>query len=313
MELRQLRYFLAVAEECNLTRAADVLGIRPTSLSQQIIALERELGAALFVRTSSGMTPTAAGARLVAHARATMESARRARESVRKERVLRLAVTPGAPPWLAPALRRAAADPAPEITDLQTAEQLPRLRGGALDAGVLLLPADVAGLHHVTIEHAELGVVVASGHRLAGRDAVRWADLEGSALLWFARSSAPGYHDAARDSWVRSGWRPVDVREGPPRRVLFAAELRYGGDIVALRPVWDVWPGDGLVWVPFAADALRIRYALVWNPADSFAARYREIAADLVAADPPHTHPVLPRGQRGPRSAVLETDRAAPR
>lgn len=42
----------------------------------------------------------------------------------------------------------------------------------------------------------------------------------------------------------------------------------------------------------------RIRYALVWNPADSFAARYREIAADLVAADPPHTHPVLPRGQR---------------
>ncbi|MFX0578430.1 LysR substrate-binding domain-containing protein [Nocardia nepalensis] len=188
--------------------------------------------------------------------------------SVRKERVLRLAVTPGAPPRLASALRRAAADPAPEITDLQTAEQLPRLRGGALDAGVLLLPADVAGLHHVTIEHAELGVVVATGHRLAGRHAVRWADLEGSALLWFARSS--------------------------------------------VRPVWDVWPGDGLVWVPFAADALRIRYALVWNPADSFAARYREIAADLVAADPPHTHPVLPRGQRYPRSAV-ETDRAAPR
>lgn len=42
----------------------------------------------------------------------------------------------------------------------------------------------------------------------------------------------------------------------------------------------------------------RIHYALVWNPADSFAARYREIAADLVAADPPHTHPVLPHGQR---------------
>lgn len=65
MELRQLRYFLAVAEERNLTRAADAVGIKPTSLSQQIIALERELGTALFVRSSVGMAPTRAGTRLV--------------------------------------------------------------------------------------------------------------------------------------------------------------------------------------------------------------------------------------------------------
>ncbi|GAB4585796.1 LysR family transcriptional regulator [Nocardia sp. IFM 10818] len=84
MELRQLRYFLAVAAERNLTRAAEVVGIRPTSLSEQIIVLEREFGMALFVRTSSGMTPTRAGTRLPAHARAVVESARRAREPVRE-------------------------------------------------------------------------------------------------------------------------------------------------------------------------------------------------------------------------------------
>ncbi|QBS44531.1 LysR family transcriptional regulator [Nocardia sp. CS682] len=297
MELRQLRYFLAVAEERNLTRAAEAVGIRPTSLSQQIIALERELGAALFVRSSAGMTPTQAGARLVGHARTVVESARRARESIQQRSGLRLAVTPGAPPWCASALWRAAGELVPEVADMQTAEQLTRLRDGALDAGVLLLPADLPGLQAVTIEDTELGVVVARDHRLADRKVVRWDDLDGCSLSWFARSWAPGYYDAIRETWLRAGWHPVTVRESAPRRVLFGAELAHGGDIVALRPAWDVRPDDGLVWLPFAADAPRIRYALVWNAADSAAARYRSIAADLVATATPHTHAVLPRGQ----------------
>ncbi|CAM4449917.1 LysR family transcriptional regulator [Nocardia ninae] len=297
MELRQLRYFLAVAEERNLTRAAEVVGIRPTSLSQQIIALERELGAALFVRSPAGMTPTQAGARLVGHARTVVESAQRARESIQQRPGLRLAVTPGAPPWCASALWRAAGEVAPEIADMQTAEQLTRLRDGALDAGVLLLPADLSGLQAVTIEDTELGVVVARDHRLVDRKVVRWDDLDGCSLSWFARSWAPGYYDAIRETWSRAGWHPVAVRESAPRRGLFGAELAHGGNIVALRPAWDVGPNDGLAWLPFAADAPRIRYALVWNAADSAAARYRSIAADLVATATPHTRAVLPRGQ----------------
>ncbi|GAA5094830.1 LysR family transcriptional regulator [Nocardia iowensis] len=297
MELRQLRYFLAVAEERNLTRAAEVVGIRPTSLSQQIIALERELGAALFVRSASGMTPTQAGARLTEHARVVVESARRARESVRQRRALRLAVTPGAPPWCASTLWRAAGELVPEIADSQTSEQLTQLRDGVLDAGVLLVPADLSGMSHIPVEDAELGVVVASDHWLAGRNVVRWADLDGCALLWFARSWAPGYYDAIRESWIRAGWQPTAVRESAPRRGLFGAELTHGGNVVALRPVWDVRPGEGLVWLPFAADAPRIRYALAWHAADPAAARYRAIAADLVRAAQPHTHPATPRGQ----------------
>ncbi|NUU20759.1 MAG: LysR family transcriptional regulator, partial [Streptomycetaceae bacterium] len=54
MEIRQLRYFCAVAEEENLTRAAEGLGLRSPSLSQQIRALEQELGAPLFVRSATG-------------------------------------------------------------------------------------------------------------------------------------------------------------------------------------------------------------------------------------------------------------------
>ncbi|GAB2637177.1 LysR family transcriptional regulator [Nocardia goodfellowii] len=299
MELRQLRYFLAVAEERNLTRAAELVGIRPTSLSQQIIALERELDAALFVRTSAGMSPTPAALRLIPHARAAVDSACRAQRSVRESRALRLAVTPGAPPRFAATIWQAAGDMAAEVVDCQTAEQLSRLRAGSLDAGVLLLPADLAGLDHVVVADAELGVVVATEHRLAGHQTVDWTDLDGSALLWFARSSAPGYHDAVRASWTRAGWHPTAVRASSPRRTLFTAELCFGGDVVALRPAWEVRPGDGLTWIPFAAEAPRIRYALVWNAADSAAVRYREIAADLASTVPPQVRAALPRGQSG--------------
>ncbi|MET8778178.1 LysR family transcriptional regulator [Nocardia sp. NPDC004654] len=313
MELRQLRYFLAVAEERNLTRAADAVGIRPTSLSQQIIALERDLGTALFVRGSAGMTPTRAGARLAEHARAVLDSARRARESVREARTPRVAVTPGAPPWSASVLWRGVAEPTLEFLDAQTAEQLPALREGSLDMGVLLLPTDLAGLDHVVIAEAQLGVIVAAGHRLAERHAVRWADLDGSALSWFARSAAPGYHDAIRESWLRAGWQPSAIGASAPRRALFAAELAHGGDVVALRPAWDVRPGDGLVWLPFVEDSPSIRYALAWNPADSAASRWCRMVADLVRAERPHTSAVLPRGQRDPASASLGFDRVAPR
>lgn len=307
-----MRYFLAVAEERNLTRAADTVGIRPTSLSQQIIALERELGTTLFVRGSTGMTPTRSGTRLMEHARAVLNSARRAQDSVREERAPRIAVTPGAPPWLAAALWRSLADPTLELVDMQTTEQLSALREGSLDAGVLLLPTDLSDLTHTVIAEAELGVIIAADHPLAERSTIRWTDLTGSALLWFPRSAAPGYHDAIRDSWTRVGWHPSAIRETPPRRTLFAAELTHGGNVVALRPAWDARPGDGLIWRPLTAPTPSIRYALVWNSTDSEAPRYHETAADLRRAEPPHTPTFSPRGQHNPTSASLESDRVAP-
>ncbi|MEV6326059.1 LysR family transcriptional regulator [Nocardia sp. NPDC051787] len=313
MELRQLRYFLAVAEERNLTRAAETLGIRPTSLSQQIIALERHLDTRLFVRTSAGMTPTPAGERLFDRARAVVAEARRAEESVRGGRTLRLAVTPGVSPDVVAMLWQVAGTHAVDIADMQTAQQVTGLRGGVLDAGLLLLPVDSPDLDCVTVADAELGVVAAVGHRLARQDSVRWPDLDGSALLWFARASAPGYHDAVRDAWTRAGWRPAVVREGAPRRVLFEAELRHGGDVIGLRPAWDVPVGAGLAWLPFAEGAPRIRHALAWNAGDFRAARFRAWADDLAYALVPHTRPELPRGQRAAASAVLDTGRAASR
>ena len=84
MELRHLRYFVAVAEEGHVTRAAERLGIQQPPLSQQIKAMEQELGVTLFRRLPRGMQPTEAGLALLAEARAILAHLERALAGVRR-------------------------------------------------------------------------------------------------------------------------------------------------------------------------------------------------------------------------------------
>ncbi|GAA2775766.1 LysR family transcriptional regulator [Nonomuraea dietziae] len=297
MELRRLRYFRAVAEEANLTRAAEWLGIRATSLSSQIIALERELGAALFRRTPAGMELTAAGRALFAHATGVLEAAESAERAVRDaaddERALRIGVTPGSPPWAVRALWRGANV---EARDLSVARQLTSLRAGELDGGLLVLPADTSGLGSALVSEARLGVLVSRDHPLAARPRASWADLDGQELLWFDRRLAPGYHEAVLSACRQAGWRPVRVREGAARHGLLAAELSHGGALVALRPRWDMREGDGLTWLPLCGGP-SVRHALVWDPAREHAGRLHDLAAHLAREAPPHGHEETPRGR----------------
>lgn len=297
MDLRRVRYFCAVAEEEHLTRAADRLGIRATSLSQQIIALERELGSSLFVRTSSGMAPTAAGRALMPHARRMLDAADQAVRAVREagaDDYLRIGVTPGAPPTLASALRAAGNV---EMRDLPVARQLELLHSRGLDAGLIVLPEDVDGLHLVIVSDVALGVLVADAHPLAARADLEWPDLDGQDLLLFDRALAPGYHDALLSTCAAAGWRPNRIRVGPPRHALFVAELLHGDAVIALRPHWDLREGDGLRWLPIRKSAPRVRHALTWSSSNDVSQRLRRIATGLADEETPHQRPRLPRGQ----------------
>ncbi|MGW4162164.1 LysR family transcriptional regulator [Streptomyces sp. NPDC004788] len=268
MELRQLTYFCAVAEEENLGRAAQRLGLRSPSLSQQIRSLEAELGAPLFVRSPAGMTLTAAGAALLPEARATLAAAERGIRAVAAASAARawtVGVPPGVPPELPRRFRIAATAAGVALTfaDAGSAEQLARLRRRELDCCVLTLPADTDGLESVVIHDEPLGVLLAPGHPLAARGAIDWADLEGQELLWFRRELAPGYHDAVLAACHAAGWRPA-VRAVPPRRALLLAELGSGDPVVALRPR-PAAEEPGLTWRPLAQDPPRLRLALAWS------------------------------------------------
>ncbi|WP_280383802.1 LysR family transcriptional regulator [Nocardia wallacei] len=279
MELRQLRYFVAVAERRHLTRAAEELGIRATSLSQQIIALEREFGTSLFDRTPSGMTPTAAAHALLPHARRALDAVRAGEQAVRASagptRPWRIGVTPGVRAGVVAALRNAAGDL--DVRDLPVSEQLRRVPRGELDAALIVLPAETGGLRVHTVSDVPLGVLVSAAHPLAGAAVVGWNDLDGRDLLWFDRELAPGYHDAMLDTFRRAGWQPRRIRRGPPRRGPVLAELAVG-DVVAVRPRWDAT--SGAVWRELA-HAPRLRHALVWDPEHRDADRLSDLAVEL--------------------------------
>ncbi|QFU89457.1 LysR family transcriptional regulator [Amycolatopsis sp. YIM 10] len=297
MELRQLRYFRAVAEERNLTRAAARLHLRPTSLSQQIIALEREVGTALFVRGPNGMEPTEAGRALLPEAERTLRQAERALHAARFPAAegLRLAVTPGSPPAVAALLARKLR----QVDDLPVSAQLTRIRSGELDAGLVVLPVDPA-LTVAIVSTAELGVLVDSAHPLASRTEVSWADLSGNDLLWFDRALAPGYHDEVLALAKKAGWTPRRILHGPPRRALFAGALR-APDVVALRPRWSA--GDGQRWLPLR-DSPVVRHALVWQDSQHSRA-CADLAAELARAAGTHDRAVTPDGHGRPSPAGL--------
>lgn len=298
VELRQLRYFEVVAREGHLTRAAGLLGIRPTSLSQQIIALERELGAPLFHRTPGGMAPTDAGRALLPYARRSLAAAEAGARAVHRvadgDRAWRVGVTPGAPAGVVASLRTHAGDA--DLRDLPVSRQLARLRDGTLDMGLVVLPADTGDLEIRVVGDVPLGVLMASRHPLAARDELDWGDLRDQDLLWFDRDLAPGYHDAMLDAFHAAGWRPRRVRPGPPRRSLFAAELAHTPSLVAMRPHRDEAVGADLTWRPLP-NAPRLRHALVWDPSHPSAARLRALAAELAAEAGPHADEGTPRGR----------------
>ncbi|GGT29768.1 LysR family transcriptional regulator [Streptomyces purpureus] len=285
VELRQVRYFEAVVQEGNLTRAAEALGLRSSSLSEQIIALERTLGAPLFHRTPAGMEPTPAGLALVPYARALLETARAAARSVREAsagQVIRMGVTPGSPHTVVERLWRSFKDRERtlELLDVPTADQLCAVRHGALEAGLVVLPADTGGLRTAPVSEERLGVLVAHDHPLAAKSRLTWEDLDGEELLWFPRDLAPGYHDDVLSVCHAAGWWPR-LRARPPRRNLFVTELRSEPRLVALRPRWALADGEGLAWRPLEG-APALVHALIW--AEGTGAVVEEVAEGLRVA-----------------------------
>lgn len=191
LDLRKLRYFVAVADKLHFGRAADELHIAQPVLSRQIRALEKDLGAPLLTRDSHGVLLTDAGRQLLADAGPLLASShavrRRVTEAARGGQRIMVGFRAGIP--VAPAVR-VFADKHPDvIVDVQRIEwddQAPMLLDGRIDVSYVRLPIDEVGLRVTPVYTEPRVAVLPAGHRLAGREEITEADLAGEPLIWHA-------------------------------------------------------------------------------------------------------------------------------
>lgn len=189
LDLRKLRYFVAVAETLHFGRAADELHIAQPVLSRQIRALEKDLGTPLLTRDSHGVTLTAAGSQLLTDAGPLLASAqavrRRVAAAARGSQRLMVGFRIGVA--VTPAVRLFAERHPDVIVDMQRIEwddQAPMLLDGRIDVGYVRLPIDEAGLRVAPLYTEPRVAVLPAGHRLAGKEQVTEADLAGEPLVW---------------------------------------------------------------------------------------------------------------------------------
>ncbi|MER6216576.1 LysR substrate-binding domain-containing protein [Streptomyces sp. NPDC001674] len=190
LEVRQLRYFVAVAEELHFGRAATRLGMAQPPLSRAIRDIERQLGVALFERTTRQVKLTAAGEVLLRDARTALEAvsaaAHRARQAGRASPRLRVALKADIDGGLLPRILDAyGADEAslsPELVLGGFGEQPQALRDGLADVGLVLCPFDSRGLDSEPLLTEPVLVALAAADPLAARTRLCLDDLAGREL-----------------------------------------------------------------------------------------------------------------------------------
>ncbi len=194
LDLRKLRYFVAVADTLHFGRAAERLHIAQPVLSRQIRALEQDLGTALFTRDSHGVVLTDAGAQLLTDAAPLLASADAARRRVtaaaRGDRRMMVGFRAGVA--VTPAIHQFAVrhpDVRVDVQRIEADEQAELLLDGRIDIGYVRLPIDEAGLRVVPLYTEPRVAVLPARHRLAGKEEVTEADLAGEPLLWHADTS----------------------------------------------------------------------------------------------------------------------------
>ncbi|MDB5296942.1 MAG: oxyR [Phycisphaerales bacterium] len=192
MEVHQLVYLVAVAEEASFSRAAERVGVAQPSLSQQIKKLEDELGTPLLDRLPRRVVPTAAGERLLGHARRVLAELADARRSLADGRgeiagTLTVGAIPTIAPYLLPDLlkRFAVAHPQVQVEVVEdvTARLVEMLDRAEIDLAVLSTHDGGPTIHCERVGEEELALLVPALHRLAKSKAVRWDALAGERFL----------------------------------------------------------------------------------------------------------------------------------
>ena len=303
IDLRRLRYFVAVAESLHFGRAAARLHMSQPPLSRQIQQLEREIGAMLFRRSKRRVELTDAGAYLLDEARRMLADAETL--SVRTRRVesgetgrLTLgfisAVDYSILPGLLSAYRAAHPGVTLELRELTSDIQLRELHEGRIDAGMLLSPVDDTALATLPLLREPLVAALPADDALArSRAALSLSALAGRAFVIFPRSAAAGLYDAIIEFCRSGGFAPRIAQEAIQMQTIVS--LVSAGLGVALVPasLRDM-RRRGVVYRSLREDSPLLTVLLAWRAANRSACLAQFVATARSS---------VRRGAAGPRGA----------
>jgi DNA-binding transcriptional LysR family regulator len=272
-ELRHLRYFVAVAEELNFSRAADRLHMAQPPLSVAIRQLEQELGTELLARTTRDVRLTDAGVAFLTGARRVLAEADRAVSDARRAAAGELGSLRVAFSWSArfetlPALGQAFRARHPDVEllteEMWNGRMAEALRSGAVDVAISLCPEIDSELSYETIRREDVVALVPATHPLAGESGVMLRALAEDGFVLFPRELAPRLYDVLVGLCRRAGFEPA-VR---PESFHTGWELRILSDVptVALVPasVTTSVP-EGMAALPLLEPADQLETSIVWR------------------------------------------------
>ena len=274
LELRQLRYFVAVAEERHFGRAAERVFVAQPSLSAQIARLESDLGVRLLVRDRRGTTLTAAGERLLEVARDTLDRLNAGVHEVRRvggaePATLRVAVLaetylragPVAP--LLAAFRRNHPSWTAEPRVTATPAMIAALLGGSVDVGFAHAPLDDGRLEARVVGFEAYCLAVPQRHACSRRASVALAELASERFLLPPAKTAPERRDEILGFCRRAGFRPKTA--AAPADLGGALDRVAAGQGVCLVPTGLARPHDRVAFVPLSSPATVLNLLAIWR------------------------------------------------
>lgn len=290
MELRHLRYFVAVAEELNFGRASVRLRIAQPPLSRQIRDLEREIGARLFERVSRGVELTPAGRAFLPEARLTLAQAERAQRTAQRAangetgrlRVgfVEAATHSGILPDVLSFFRAHLPSVGLSLFELDALRQADAFQEGRIDVGILHAPPlDAARWLRVEPIYTERVILaLPKAHALAARPRLQLASLANESFVAFPRVVAPEMYDEILASCRRAGFSPRIVQEAAGWHTLASLVSAGVGIGVVPRSIAE-FAQHGVVYRPVRMLDVQMSLSAVWKRAERSPVRERFVAA----------------------------------
>jgi DNA-binding transcriptional LysR family regulator len=275
MELRHLKYFVIVAEEENVTRAAARLHVSQPGLSRQIRDLEEELGVPLFYHRAKSLKLTEAGHLFLEEARAVLQRTEEAMRTVRDfasgpEGVIHVGFAPSLTTRILPSALRRFHDACPRVRvqlhDLTTEEMVAGLGGETLHAALCVRPS---GPMPRSMTYHELGscrpcVAFPSAHPLARKENLELQDLTGESVLAYSSSDYPEYHRWFALLFRKLRRSPSIVAQYDSSAALIAA-VESGAGIAIVQEGFECLAGQRLMLRTIEGSAQPFSFGVLWN------------------------------------------------